>query len=182
MRRSGVACFALAVFLGLTAAPAVADQIGPDWVASDNVEYLGSIKQDVGMTTGAKIVGKRMFVTSGKNISVYDISKPETPRALGSMKLNIMWQNEEVPTNGKVLAFASDTYSITPDCAPQVVGCVQFFDVETPPTLRRLVPSRSPITRSSARSIARGSTGGPGRSSMRAASSTAGRRELWATG
>ena len=33
------------------------------------VEYLGSIQQDVGLTTGARIVGDRMFVTSGKNIS-----------------------------------------------------------------------------------------------------------------
>ena len=51
----------------------------------DNVEYLGSIKQDVGLTTGAKVVGDRLFVTSGKNISIYDISNPATPQALGSM-------------------------------------------------------------------------------------------------
>ena len=49
---------------------------GPDAVMSDNVEYLGSIKQDVGLTTGAKVIGDRMFVTSGKNISIYDISDP----------------------------------------------------------------------------------------------------------
>src|SRR5690242_5797580 len=56
---------------------------GPDAVMSPNVRYLGSIKQDLGLTTGAKVVGRRMFVTSGKNISIYDISHPAHPRNLG---------------------------------------------------------------------------------------------------
>jgi hypothetical protein len=133
MRMSLAAVVALA--LALVAAPAaLADRSGPDWVSSDNVEYLGSIKQDVGLTTGAKVVGDRLFVTSGKNISIYDISQPETPRALGSMKVNVAWENEEVPTNGKVLAVASDFYAATPSCAASlaVTGCVQFFDVRDP--------------------------------------------------
>src|SRR3954462_10056872 len=89
-----------------TASLAAANQTGPDWVSSDNVEYLGSIKDDIGLTTGAKVVGDRLFVTSGKNISIYDISKPEAPTRLGAMKVNTSWENEEVPTNGKVLAVA----------------------------------------------------------------------------
>jgi hypothetical protein len=124
-----------AVVAGLAAAPAAsADKSGPDWVSSDNVEYLGSIKQDVGLTTGAKVIGDRLFVTSGKNITIYDVSKPETPKTLGSMKVNVAWENEEVPTNGKVLAVASDFYSATPSCglALRVTGCVQFFDVRDP--------------------------------------------------
>ncbi len=53
-----------------------------------------------------------MFVTSGKNISIYDISDPASPKSLGGMKANIAWENEEVPTNGEVLAVASDFYSV----------------------------------------------------------------------
>jgi hypothetical protein len=119
---------------------AAADRTGPDWVSSDNVQYLGSIKQDVGLTTGAKVIGDRMYVTSGKNITVYDISRPETPRTLGSMKVNVAWENEEVPTNGKVLAVASDFYSATPSClsALRVTGCVQFFDVRDPANIREV--------------------------------------------
>src|ERR1700750_196900 len=114
-----------------TASLAAANQSGADWVSSDNIEYLGSIKQDVALTTGAKVVGDRLYVTSGKNISIYDISKPETPVALGSMKVNVAWENEEVPTNGKVLAVASDFYSAMPSCAAALAvdGCIQFFDV-----------------------------------------------------
>src|SRR5258705_9315696 len=108
---------AVAVTTALTTAPlAAANQSGPDWVSSDNVEYLGSIKQDVALTTGAKAVGNRLYVTSGKNITIYDISKPETPQTLSSMKMNTAWENEEVPTNGKVLAVASDFYSVTASC------------------------------------------------------------------
>jgi hypothetical protein len=121
-----------------TASLAAANQTGPDWVSSDNVEYLGSIKQDVGLTTGAKVVGDRLFVTSGKNITAYDISKPESPVTLGTMHFNIAWENEEVPTNGKVLAVASDFYSAMPECmsALAVDGCVQFFDVRDPANIK----------------------------------------------
>ena len=121
-----------------TASLAAANQTGPDWVSSDNVEYLGSIKQDVGLTTGAKVVGDRLFVTSGKNITAYDISKPEAPVTLGTMHFNIAWENEEVPTNGKVLAVASDFYSAMPECmsALAVDGCIQFFDVRDPANIK----------------------------------------------
>ena len=114
---------------------------GPDAVMSDNVEYLGSIKQDEGLTTGAKVIGDRMFVTSGKNISIYDISDPAKPKNLGGMKANVAWENEEVPTNGKVLAVASDFYSIgVPECVAALAadGCVQLFDVRDPANIKQV--------------------------------------------
>src|SRR3954447_5821731 len=127
------------VLLALTAATASA--AAPDAVMSGNVEYLGSIQQDVGLTTGAKVIGDRMFVTSGKNISIYDISDPASPKALGAMKANVAWENEEVPTNGKVLAVASDFYSVgVPECVAAMAptGCVQFFDVRDPSDIRQV--------------------------------------------
>src|SRR4051812_24598453 len=127
--------------VALTTAPfAAANQSGPDWVSSDNVQYLGSIKQDVGLTTGAKVVGDRLYVTSGKNITIYDISTPESPKTLGSMKVNVAWENEEVPTNGKVLAVASDFYSIAPSCMSgmSATGCVQIFDVRDPTNIKEV--------------------------------------------
>ncbi|MDX6582359.1 MAG: hypothetical protein QOI10_1543 [Solirubrobacterales bacterium] len=109
-------------------------------VMSGNVEYLGSIKQDVGMTAGAKVVGDRLFVTSGKNISIYDISDPASPKPLGQLFTNVAWENEEVPTNGKVLAVASDFYSVVPECLAALApdGCVQFFDVRDPANIKQV--------------------------------------------
>jgi hypothetical protein len=148
--------FTLAFLLLLAmAAPAAAQELpapqvpdatgvvppGPDAVMSDNVEYLGSLKQDVGLTTGAKVIGDRMFVTSGKNISIYDISDPARPKNLGGMKTNVAWENEEVPTNGKLLAVASDFYSVgVPECvaAGAATGCVQLFDVRDPANIRQV--------------------------------------------
>ena len=141
--RIGIRCVsALAGLVAMTAAaPAAAEPPAPplpDAVMSPNVEYLGSIKQDVGLTTGAKIVGDRMFVTSGKNISIYDISDPASPRALGGLYTNVAWENEEVPTNGRVLAVASDFYSVVPECLAALAptGCVQFFDVRDPANIK----------------------------------------------
>ena len=69
------------------------------------------------LPAGAKVLGDRMYVTSGKNISIYDISDPAAPKALGGMTANVAWENEEVPTNGQVLAVASDFYSVgVPEC------------------------------------------------------------------
>ena len=89
------ACIAVLAF----AAPASAVTV-QDAGMSKNVEYLGSIQQDVGLTTGAKVIGARLFVTSGKNISIYDISDPAAPKPLGGMKVNVAWENEEVPHSG----------------------------------------------------------------------------------
>jgi hypothetical protein len=130
------ACIAALAF----AAPASAVTV-QDAVMSKNVEYLGSIQQDVGLTTGAKVIGDRLFVTSGKNISIYDISDPATPKPLGGMKVNVAWENEEVPTNGKLLAVASDFYSVgVPECVAAMApdGCVQFFDVRDPANIRQV--------------------------------------------
>jgi hypothetical protein len=132
-----VACLALP-------APALAQSPVPplpDAVMSSNVEYLGSIKQDVGLTTGAKVIGNRLFVTSGKNISAYDISDPASPEPIGALHTNIAWENEEVPTNGKVLAVASDFYSVgVPECVAALApgGCVQLFDVRDPANIKQV--------------------------------------------
>src|SRR3954465_7062920 len=130
------ACIAALAF----AAPASAVTV-QDAVMSKNVEYLGSIQQDVGLTTGAKVIGDRLFATSGKNISIYDISDPASPKPLGGMKANVAWENEEVPTHGKLLAVASDFYSVgVPECvaALAATGCVQLFDVRDPANIKQV--------------------------------------------
>src|SRR3954454_19409870 len=127
----------LALFVSLIAVSS-ASAATPDAVMSSNVEYLGSIQQDVGLTAGAKVVGDRLFVTSGKNLSIYDIPAPAVPKPLGGLQVNIAWENEEVPTNGKVLAVASDFYSAVPECVAALSpnGCVELFAVRAPPAIK----------------------------------------------
>jgi hypothetical protein len=126
----------------LALAPAAASAaVGPDYVTSDNVEYLGSIKFDVGQTTGAKVVGDKLYVTSAKNMSIYDISDPEKPVLDGQIHLNIAWENEEVPTNGKILGISSDWFAFTQSCGIEGVtglSCLQLFDVRDPANVKEL--------------------------------------------
>src|SRR4051794_861793 len=125
----------------VAAAPAGAqvngNTVGPDYVTSPNVEYLGSIKDDIGQTTGSKIVGNRLYVTSAKNLSIYDISKPETPTRIGQIHVNIAWENEEVPTNGKILGISSDWFTANVNCGIST-HCQQFFDVRDPENVKEL--------------------------------------------
>jgi hypothetical protein len=124
----------VAALLLIPASTAVGQAVPPagDAVMSDNVEYLGSLKADIGLTAGARVVGDRLFVTSTKNISIYDIKTPANPQLLGTLP-NTTWENEEVPTNGKILGVASDFWSFSPDCAKgPLSGCIQFFDVRDP--------------------------------------------------
>src|SRR4051794_13404092 len=140
MRAPLAACLSLLAFAVPAAAEPPAPAL-PDAVMSDNVEYLGSIKQDAGLTTGAKVLGNKLYVTSGKNISIYDITDPASPQGLGLLHTNVAWENEEVPTNGKVLAVASDFYSVgVPECVAEMAvdGCIQFFDVRDPENITQV--------------------------------------------
>jgi hypothetical protein len=136
--RMPLAAVLLAVVL---AAPAAAGA-GPEYVASDNVEYLRTLRLDVGQTTGAHVEGDRLFVTSAKNLSVYDIAKPEDPQMIGTLRANLAWENEEVPTNGKILAISNDWFDFMPSCqaaGPHLpTSCLQLFDVRDPKAIKEL--------------------------------------------
>ena len=121
---------------------------GAAWM-SKNVEFLGSIKQDVGLTTGAKVVPgdaaagipDRLFVTSGKNFTIYDISDPAHPKTMGTINHSIAWEGEEVPTNGKILVISTDYYSADNAACVQALapdGCVQIYDVSDSSNIKLL--------------------------------------------
>ena len=147
MIRSGRALLASALtVLALGGATAAAQEpvepaLGDAWM-SPNVSYLGSIKQDVGLTTGAKVIpstGKgvpdKLFVTSGKNFTIYDISDPAHPKTMGTITHSLAWEGEEVPTNGRVLVISTDYYSVdSPECVQALApdGCIQIYDVSDP--------------------------------------------------
>src|SRR6476620_2190167 len=103
------------LMLLVAAAPASAAPTLPDAWTSPNVEYLGSIKQDVGLTTGARVVPStepgvpdKLFVHDAKNFTIYDISTPSKPVTMGTMHVNIAWEGEEIATDGKLVVLADD--------------------------------------------------------------------------
>lgn len=76
---------------------------------SDNVEYVTFVPFEVGTATGVTIQGKYMYLTSWKNISIYDISNPESPQLVGTpFPLGFKFENENVSVSpgGKFLLFS----------------------------------------------------------------------------
>src|SRR3954470_21457008 len=73
---------------------------------SDNVKHLKFIPFEVGTATGARVIGHYLFVTSWKNISIYDIKDPLNPVNVSITPIQPMFENEDVSTNGKILLFS----------------------------------------------------------------------------
>jgi hypothetical protein len=114
-------------------------QSGGDYIASENVTLLKSIKP-AGDGVGARIVGKYLYVTSTKDLEIFDITKPEDPQLMGSLNLHVEFENEEVPTNGKLLGISGQTPTVTgsgnicPSTYPVASssGCLVLYDVRDP--------------------------------------------------
>ena len=56
--------------------------------------------------TGANIRGDYLYLTSWKNISIYDISKPLEPKLTDTLPIGFQFENENVATNGEILLFS----------------------------------------------------------------------------
>src|SRR5689334_16744655 len=136
---------------GTAVAQEPVEPAGPDAWTSPNVEYLGSIKQDVGLTTGARVVPStepgvpdKLFVHDAKNFTIYDISTPSRPKTMGTIHLNVAWEGEEIPTDGKVVVLADDYLIADPMCGTPDVGlvtgggCVQFYDARDPADVKEV--------------------------------------------
>lgn len=143
--RSPLAALA-AVLASLALAPAAAaDTQGPDYIASDNVEFVKAIKSPTGLTAGARVIGHYLYVTSSKDLEIFDISTPDDPKLVSSLAANIQFENEEVPTNGKLLGISSDLLNSGPECLtappeglPAAGGCLRLYDVRDPANIKEL--------------------------------------------
>ena len=79
---------------------------GPHGISSKNVEHVAFVPFEVGTATGARIVGRYLYLTSWKNISIYDVSKPARPELVSITPFGFKFENEDVATNGKILIFS----------------------------------------------------------------------------
>jgi LVIVD repeat len=103
-----VALLAGAALIGssLTGATAGPTQGG---FASDNIEYVGNIPFETASSTGVSIIGKYMYLTSWKNLSIYDVSNPVAPKQLAIEPIGFQFENEDVDSNGKIMIFSEST-------------------------------------------------------------------------
>ncbi|HYH27650.1 MAG TPA: hypothetical protein VEA19_02605, partial [Actinomycetota bacterium] len=93
--------------LALATAGAPGVTAGPsDGFNSANVEYVGHIPFEVATATGAKVIGKYLYVTGWKTFSIYDVSDPAAPVRLSTTPFGFKFENEDVATNGKIMLFS----------------------------------------------------------------------------
>ena len=150
MRASLLRALLGAFLILLTVAPATPAQklvgnVGPDYVASPNLELVNRIKT-VGDGVGGRIVGDYLYVTSTKSLSIFEIkTNPESPRLVGQMQIDVEWENEEVPTNGKILGISAEAGCKDPlgvlEGSPRppsagAVACINLYDVKDPNNVR----------------------------------------------
>lgn len=103
MRRLVLLVATLGLIVG---APGATAGPGTYGVTSDNVEHVAFIPFEVGTATGAKVVGKYLYVTSWKSFSIYDISDPLAPVQLSQTPFGFKFENENVSTNGEIMLFS----------------------------------------------------------------------------
>jgi hypothetical protein len=114
MRRLITVALSMLLLAGLTGAGNAGPTVGG--IASDHIEYVTSIPFEQSTSTGARVVGKYLYTTSWKNMSIYDVSDPASPQLLSTTPFAVdapsggqpaRVENEDVATNGKILVFTA---------------------------------------------------------------------------
>ncbi|MGH2711393.1 MAG: LVIVD repeat-containing protein [Actinomycetota bacterium] len=138
--------------------PAVGNA-GPDAVAhgitSANVEHIRFVPFEEYSATGARLVGKYLYLTSWRNMSIYDVSNPEDPQLVSYTPWALptttdttpdphRFENEDVATDGKILIFSETgatlvgggfnryrVYDVTNKAAPVQIANVEGIGQHT---------------------------------------------------
>ena len=129
-----------ATVLALSVAPAAAGplrpttEIGSDpaGVTSENVTFVKTVPFDAGGATGARLVGKHLYVSGARSLSIYDVSDAVNPVLLSHTPTGFQFANEDVDTNGRILLMSDD----------QAFKTLYVYDVEdktAPVELAKLV-------------------------------------------
>jgi hypothetical protein len=121
--------FVLAIAICAVAAmPAAAEPFH-----SDNVQLVTKLPDTAGAAS-ARFVGKNMYVSTWKGLSVFDISKPDDPQRVGFLPLP-HFENEDVDAAGDIVIISNDP--------SEGIGLIYVIDVSNPatPTIRSIMPN-----------------------------------------
>lgn len=94
---------ALAALLVAAVAPGANVPATAAGVASPNVSYVATIPLDAGAATGARLLGKHLYVAGSKSFTIYDVSDPLLPKPLSTTPVGFNFPSEDVDTNGSIL-------------------------------------------------------------------------------
>jgi hypothetical protein len=93
---------------------------GPtDGFSSDNIEFVKQVPLE-GTAAAARVLDDRLYLTTYRSFSIYDISDPLDPVELSSNPLSIQASNEDVDTNGTIMLISAEV----------PIGRLHIWDVE----------------------------------------------------
>jgi hypothetical protein len=126
---------ALSLLLLAAAAPSAGARPSHDaGLTSPNVTYVATIPLDAGAATGARLVGKHLYVSGSKSLTIYDVSDPTLPKPLSAIPVGPNFPAEDVDTNGSVLLLNDEQLAL---------GTLQVYDVrdKAKPALLATLPN-----------------------------------------
>lgn len=138
MRASAATAAAIAGVSLLAGAVPASAGVTAAGVTSDNVTHVRNLSQHAD-TSGARLVGNYFYITTGRDLTIYDVSTPENPKPVGDLRLPQVAEptipEEDVDTNGRILLVENgDTLSVidvTDKSDPEVLSQVPDAAVHT---------------------------------------------------
>lgn len=128
---------ALAVLTLVLAAAAPASAQLPGGLSSGNVEHVTNFAAHAD-TAGGKLLGGHYYVTTERDLSIYDVAQPEAPRLVGSALFDSpgtpVFTEEDPDTNGRILVTSNTdffVFDVSDKTAPRVVGRIPGLDQHT---------------------------------------------------
>ena len=129
---------AMLAVLPLGAAPAAWAGTGPAGVTSENVTHVRNIPVHAD-SSGGRLRGGFFYITTGRDLSIYDVSAPEDPQLVGDLQLPQVaeptFAEEDVDTNGRILLVENgdilSVIDVTDKSDPKVLSQVPDAGVHT---------------------------------------------------
>ena len=124
----------------LLSATSAAGQATPGYFMSSNVEHVAHIPLN-NDSAGARIVGEYLYITTSRDLKIYDVSRPKEPEQVGSLVLPQMpyFAEEDVDTNGRILlvdgpngpAATLHVIDVEDKTNPTIIGTLDGLDQHT---------------------------------------------------
>jgi len=149
VRRLLTAVVALVLATGAvpaTASDSLVSTIGPGYIATDNVEWLGNIPVNTD-SAGGRLLDGYFYVSDDRGLTIYDVSTPENPQRVGFAVVpqGPYYVEEDLDTNGRIALIGSYgdlapnlgplnrllVVDVQDKTAPKVIGELQGADSHT---------------------------------------------------
>jgi hypothetical protein len=111
MRRLSTAVALMALLLGFVpsaGAASLRSEIGPGYIATDNVEWLGNIPINTD-SAGGRLLDGYFYISDDRGLTIYDVTDPASPSLEGFAPVpqGAYFVEEDLDTNGEIALIGS---------------------------------------------------------------------------